>query len=248
MGDRRGADRHRRRGAQGALLPGPDHRHQQGDPRVATETDAARDRVLAARASLGEELATARGLRPLRDRHPRQDQAQPGQGRRRRRRRRRSSRWAARSACSAAASARSRASRSPLPTSMLPKEIDKTLRALGRRRRRRCAARSSAISRPTPSRRGQGPSRTADPHRPDRRPAAPVRWRQGRRGLAVQPRRGRASRRDSPRSANGRSAASAAARRDRSRGRRRRPRRTRPAGREPPSRPPTRPMRGSAGA
>ena len=38
------------------FYPSPDHRNQQGDARVATETDAARDRVLAARAALGEEL------------------------------------------------------------------------------------------------------------------------------------------------------------------------------------------------
>src|SRR5262249_47976917 len=40
------------------LHPDPDHRDQQGDARVATEADAARDRVLAARAALGEELET----------------------------------------------------------------------------------------------------------------------------------------------------------------------------------------------
>ena len=47
---------HRRRGTQGPLHPDPDHRNRQGDARVATETDAARDRVLAARAALGDEL------------------------------------------------------------------------------------------------------------------------------------------------------------------------------------------------
>ena len=40
------------------FYPDPDDRHQQGDARVATETDAARDRVLAARAALGDELET----------------------------------------------------------------------------------------------------------------------------------------------------------------------------------------------
>ena len=40
------------------FYPDIDHRHRQGDARVATETDAARDRVLAARAALGEELET----------------------------------------------------------------------------------------------------------------------------------------------------------------------------------------------
>ena len=52
---------------------------------MATETDAARDRVLAARAALGDELEVARGLGSRGRRHPRQDPAQPGQGRRGRR-------------------------------------------------------------------------------------------------------------------------------------------------------------------
>ena len=50
------------RGPQGPVHADPDHRDQQGDARVATETDAARDRVLAARAPLGDELETPRGL------------------------------------------------------------------------------------------------------------------------------------------------------------------------------------------
>ncbi len=40
------------------LLPSPVRRNRQGDARVAEETDAARLRVLAARAALGEELET----------------------------------------------------------------------------------------------------------------------------------------------------------------------------------------------
>ena len=113
------------------FYPDPDHRHQQGDARVATETDAARDRVLAARADAGRGAGGPGGLGPRRGRHPRQDQAQPGKDGRRRR-------WrgvprARRSAAGlpAPAGAPSRARPTPLPPSMLPDEIEKTLRKLG---------------------------------------------------------------------------------------------------------------------
>ena len=53
--------------------PDPDHRDQQGDARVATETDAARDRVIAARADWrGADIA--RGVGPRGGGHPGQDQ------------------------------------------------------------------------------------------------------------------------------------------------------------------------------
>ena len=71
------------------FYPAPDDRDQQGDARVATDpADAARERVLAARAELGERARGPRGVRSRRGRHPGQDQAQPGQGRGRRRWRR----------------------------------------------------------------------------------------------------------------------------------------------------------------
>ena len=98
---------------------------------MATETDAARDRVLAARADARRGARDARGLGPRRGRHPGQDQAQPGEGRRGRGRRRRSSRSAARSGSSGRRKRAVRGPPKPLPKSMLPDEIEKTLRALG---------------------------------------------------------------------------------------------------------------------
>ena len=125
------ADRHRHRGAQTSLLSNPDHRHRQGDARVATETDAARDRVLAARAVARRRAGGPRGLGSRCGRHPGEDQAQPGQGRRRRRwcgvpRARRSEAGLPRAARRAVTG-----EPDPLPPSMLPEEIDKALRALG---------------------------------------------------------------------------------------------------------------------
>ena len=66
------------------FTPDPDHRNQQGDARVAAETDAARDRVLAARAGAGRGAGDARSFRPSRGRHPGQDPPGTAQGRRHR--------------------------------------------------------------------------------------------------------------------------------------------------------------------
>ena len=201
MGDRRVADRHRRRGAQGPLHPGPDHRHQQGDARVATETDAARDRVLAARAALGEELeileASARAAVDV----PAKIRRSPGKaaavaggdGLPRARR-------------AAARLPRGPGGRSPARPSRCPS------RCSPRRSRRRCAssattaprsaARSSATSPPTPQQAQRDRARLRTLLAPDGRPAAPV-------GARPRPRRAgcsapttRASRRGSRRSAN----------------------------------------------
>ena len=111
------------------FYPGPDHRHQQGDARVATETDAARDRVLEARAVARRGAGGPRGLGSRGGRHPGEDQAQPGQGGCRRRwcgvpRPRRS-----RSGSTAPGRRAVTGEPEPLPPSMLPEEIDKTLRA-----------------------------------------------------------------------------------------------------------------------
>ena len=98
---------------------------------MATETDAARDRVLAARAALGERAPRPSKPRPgpLSTSRPRSAAARPG--RRRRGRRRRSSRSAARSGVFRAARRAVRASPSRCPKSMLPEEVEKTLRELG---------------------------------------------------------------------------------------------------------------------
>ena len=55
-GPRHRPDGRRHRSGQGQVHPDPDDRDRQGDARVATEQDAARDRVLAARADLEGEL------------------------------------------------------------------------------------------------------------------------------------------------------------------------------------------------
>ena len=73
---------------------------------MATETDAARDRVLAARAALGEELETLEASARAAVDIPAKIRRRPGQGRRRRGRGRRSSCSAARAASSGGPSAR----------------------------------------------------------------------------------------------------------------------------------------------
>ena len=149
-GRRRRADRHRRRGPQEPLHTRPDHRNQQGDARVAAETDAARDRVLAARAALGGELETLEASARAAVDVPAKIRREP---------------------LKAAAIAGGagflvlggprrlfrRAKRAvtgppePFPESMLPEQVEKTLRQLGDDG---AAVRGAldAISRPTPSR------------------------------------------------------------------------------------------------
>ena len=129
-GHRRRPDRRRRRGAQGSLLPQPDHRDQQGDARVATETDAARDRVIAARAELAEELenmeASVRAAVDIPARIKRSPAKAAaivgGVG------------FLALKGPKRMVGAARRAVRGPaaeMPKSMLPGEIEKTLRSLG---------------------------------------------------------------------------------------------------------------------
>ena len=98
---------------------------------MATETDAARDRVIEARAAFDDELEDAGGVGAGGGRHPGQDQAQPGQDRRGRGRAPRSSRSRVRSACSGPAKRAVRGPAAPMPKSMLPEEIEKALRKLG---------------------------------------------------------------------------------------------------------------------
>ena len=96
---------------------------------MATETDAARDRVLAARAALGDELETLEASARAAVGHPGQDPSAARQGRRRRRAATASSCWAGRSRVfRARRSGRSPGAPEPLPESMLPEEIEKTLR------------------------------------------------------------------------------------------------------------------------
>ena len=155
------------------FYPGPDHRHQQGDARVATETDAARDRVLAARAALGEELETLEASARSAVDVPAKIRRSPGKA-------------AAVAGGTAfvvlggpqarlprAASARSRARPTPLPESMLPEEIEKALRELGDdgdEGPRHARARLRGLRQAGPARPRQRPDAAA----PDRRPAAPV--------------------------------------------------------------------------
>ena len=167
---------------------------------MATETDAARDRVLAARAALGEELETLEASARAAVDVPGQDPAQPGQGRGRRGRRRvpRARRAAAR--LPRGPSAPSSGAPSRLPESMLPEEIEKALRELGddgdkvrgalERDFAAYAAAGATGSRPA-----------ADAAVADRRPAAPVGGDQGGRRAGCSAPTTRASRRGWPRSA-----------------------------------------------
>ena len=76
-----------------------------------------------------------RGIGARRGRHPGQGPAQPGQGGRRRLRASGSSPSAGRAACSGARSGRRWGPPEPLPKSMLPDEIEKSLKRLGHGRR-----------------------------------------------------------------------------------------------------------------
>ena len=150
----------------------PDHRNQQGDARVAAETDAARDRVLAARAALGEELETLEAsARAAVDvpakirRDPRKTAAIAG--------------GAAFVVLGGPRRVFRRAKRAvtgppePFPKSMLPDEIEKTLRELGDDG----AAVRGALERDFAAYAKQASrdrARTSDAARADRRAAAAV--------------------------------------------------------------------------
>ena len=137
-----GGDRHGR--AQGSLLPEPDHRHHEGDHRVGARTDAARAEVLAARQGLEDEVvgleASARAAVDIPARLRREPAKVGG---------------AAVGAAFLLLGGPKRVFRrarravfgkdADLPKSMLPDEIEKTLRSSGRTATR-SAARSSASS------------------------------------------------------------------------------------------------------
>ena len=156
---------------------------------MATETDAARDRVLAARAALGEELETLEASARAAVDIPAKIKRSPAKAA-----------AVAGGAAFLVLGGPKRVFRAgkravtgepePLPPSMLPEEIDKSLRALGDdgEKVRGALERDFAAY---AKQAGQGPIRTADPHRADRRPAAPVRCRQGRGRPVVQHRRRR---------------------------------------------------------
>ena len=121
---------------QARFTPDPDDRDQQGDARVATEQDAARDRVLAARADLAEQVdlleASAREAVDI----PAQDPAKPGQGGGRRRGGSASSCCKARSGSSGPDAGRSAASPRRCRRGCCP-----------RRSRRRCASSATTATR-----------------------------------------------------------------------------------------------------
>ena len=132
---------------------------------MATETDAARDRVLAARAALGDELETLEASARAAVDVPAKIRRSPA--------RRPPSPAGRPSSCSAGPRRVFRAGRravtgapEPLPEAMLPKEIEKTLRDLGDDGDK-VRARWSATSRPTPSR-PSGTARASGLAAPDR--------------------------------------------------------------------------------
>ena len=112
------------------FTPSADHRHHQGDRRVATETDAARDRVIAARGDLEDQLhileASARAAVDIPAkirRSPAKAAAVVG-----------GAGFLALKGPQRVFRVTKRAVRGPsaaMPDSMLPEEIDKTLRKLG---------------------------------------------------------------------------------------------------------------------
>ena len=171
---------------------------------MATETDAARDRVLAARAALGGELETLEASARAAVDVPAKIRREPGQGRRRR--------------------GRGRLPRARRPAPAVPPGQagrDRPARALPRVDAARAGREDAA---PARRRRGQvrgalerdfaayaeagqpGPGPASDPARADGRPTAPVRRPQGRRRAGSSAPTTKDSRRVSPRSASGPSA------------------------------------------
>ena len=117
------------------FYPQATHRHHEGEHRVGEGSDAARAQVLAAREALGRRARAPRGVGADGGRHPGEGPAQPRQGRRPGRGRRLRRSWAARSGLFRRAKRAVLGPSEPLPTSMLPKEIDKALKRARRRRR-----------------------------------------------------------------------------------------------------------------
>ena len=169
---------------------------------MATETDAARDRVLEARAVARRGTGGPRGLRPRRGRHPRQDQAQPGEGRRGRRWRRRSSCSAVPNGPSVPAGARSRARRTAPAVDAA--QGDRQDAALAGRRRQEGARRPRTRFHRLRQAEAEGSIRAArhSSSCPSPGRCCPVRPRQPRPGCSARTRR--ASRRGWRRSASGR--------------------------------------------
>ena len=150
----------RHRGVGPQVLPDPVHRQREGDDRVGARTDAARAEVLAARERARDVESGRLGRRdPRGGRHPGQDPARAAQvgGRRRRRGVPRPRRPAARIL--------GRARRAifgepdPLPTSMLPDEIEQAPSGRSAPTVTRSAARSSGRSRSTSTSAAASPSR-----------------------------------------------------------------------------------------
>ena len=129
---RRRADRHRHRGPQGPLLSDQTIETSKETLEWLQSTDAARDRVLAARAALGQELERLRGVGARRGRHPREDPPAARQGRRGRRLASRSWLLAGPQRCRPPYGKRA-SSGAPRAAArrVLPDEIEKTLRKLG---------------------------------------------------------------------------------------------------------------------
>ena len=130
-GRRHRTDRHRRRRAQGPVLsrprPSKPARRRSSGYRNGCRPGSGPSGTRLAGRGAGE----PRGLGPGRSGRARQDPAQPGQGRCRRGRRGVPRARRARSGSSARASVRSPGRRGRSRMSMLPEEVDKTLRKLG---------------------------------------------------------------------------------------------------------------------